>query len=405
MFTSPSGRGRHLYYSLAAPMLALPLFKRARFRLSMHPPPQNLASASESGVAGLDIFPCEGKRVCMPSLPLGRGSFLCDAKGFPIIHGTVQEKLLAVVERLDGRWHPILAEDIPPGEVVAKPKQPAPSTTDVALPKVAGAFTPASPSSPKQSSASPPAPTAEDWLQHGLTGKGQRRSAVRCLAKQLRAEGVVDHHEAVELVVGWLQENHNGKSVDYNEDAQAAIDDVAKLVEQAYAGQVVRPSLPAKEALLIAEKLRKGIEAGGRPALAGPAARTARRNLLYFACDLAALLRASRSDIVPELGVEMRAHSSRLQKLWRGGKAYRDRLSHRAALSLVSRDSSYQAGERSKRLLFALKLSARKSKEPDVRGAIKKALGPEYALRQFFFSSSDWSRFLRPSGGESAAPT
>lgn len=259
MVSSPGGRGRNLYYPLDQPQSAAEVSSTVEAFLDrwhghfcrVHRGPPLLFSRNH-----VEVFPTDSPHSTMTALPLGRGSVLCNARGFPCVKGYRQVRccgdfvanMKPALDALDeARKAPItldeLVRHVPPDEpglhvvVPAKPKggdcassvQAVHRQQEVPLVKGAERVVPPLPVAYVASSDARKYDKSEArrLLVQGLTGPGQRYRAVNCLLRYFCNEGR-EQGAATKEVQGWLRKYHHRQSRTYLDDPEKTLSEIAK---------------------------------------------------------------------------------------------------------------------------------------------------------------------------------
>lgn len=270
MFSSPGGRGRHLYYfldrSVQAAELARAVDRFLRWQWERHTG-TTVPADGHVGVPGIDVFPTGAHRSTQAALPLGRGSVLCSPDGMPLPRGSVLDNLQAVAAAVeDARTRALsMAEMATPATWTPQPFPVMPEEegdcADLPSPDGhddAGKEVPSEHDGEDEVS-TPASPTALDLSP--LTGPGQRYRRCMAILRAHRELGT-PRNDAIRATQDWLEAHHGGHSATYNDDPAGALDLIVTYAASVY--QDHRPEdlrLDAAQTAFIVDAILAGIHA------------------------------------------------------------------------------------------------------------------------------------------------
>jgi hypothetical protein len=316
VFTSPSGRGRHLYYFLRFPQRAGIL--AARVAGYLHRERSNFARHlwgfdQDSGFDHIDLFPAIKSFSTMTPLPLCRGSYLCDSDGIPVEPFDRKNLLLEVAERLaPGRHQRLELKEFDANQ--DKPIVWIDNDEQHAKWHKLGANKPVRPASPTDIVSIPP-PESDRKLNLPLTGPGQRRQRCREMLVHLRNRGIAQH-EAIQKTREWLIANNNGQSQNYNASPKQALADVAVLARGLFQFAPEKYKITIRDVVAVAQAIRSVVDEG-RIVLTKL---VERRNLLLWTLHLVGTMKHFRAT-VEAFGI---SHSERRGGFGHGALALRE---------------------------------------------------------------------------------
>lgn len=388
IFTSPSGRGRHLHYFLSKPMRSGPLSELVAGFLrwsSLNLPAGTRSKDKPSGIAHLDIKPDPTDRSTMTPLPLCRGSFLCDQHGVPVPPVTVRELLLHLDARLSAPDLPMLD----PAELELAPEQ----AVSVATPLKLHDLLP----DPVDDSGAPA--TAEELLQNGLTAPQQRWRACNVVAAHLRGLGH-DENEVLQQVRQFMIEKNNGKSTDYNDDPEQVLKDLGGLVSRLFKFWSQTLLIRKADVRAVIEAILKKHDAGTLK-LDPPGAQTS--HFLVWTCNLVALMKGLPKHVDLKKGFITAKVASRLLKNLPFGTngAYAKHLRRLSSAKLVERTSDADTGT-SRGYRINIAVGASRAGGQPVDAVLVDVLEQKPAWRNRFFLRNAWERMCE---GSTPAPS